>query len=152
MSLTSVPEVRLYKPMVYPWAFDYFITHEKVHWLPEEVTMGEDSKDYNDKLSVAERNLVTQIFRFFVTADQEVGNNYHERYLKIFHPTEIRMMLGSFANRESIHMWAYAYLIDTVGLPETEYSAFTQYKEMKDKYDYFQGFSYRLESFLKSPF
>ena len=38
-------------------------------------------------------------------------------------------------------MWAYSHLIDTVGLPETEYAAFTQYKEMKDKYDYYQNFS-----------
>jgi ribonucleoside-diphosphate reductase beta chain len=32
-------------------------------------------------------------------------------------------------------------LLDTVGMPELEYSAFLKYKEMKDKYDYMQNFS-----------
>ena len=30
--------------------------------------------------------------------------------------------------------------LDTIGMPETEYSAFMKYKEMKDKYDYMQNF------------
>ena len=32
-------------------------------------------------------------------------------------------------------------LLDTVGMPEVEYSAFLKYQEMKDKYDYMQNFS-----------
>ena len=28
-----------------------------------------------------------------------------------------------------------------MGMPEVEYSAFLRYKEMKDKYDYMQGFN-----------
>jgi ribonucleoside-diphosphate reductase beta chain len=35
---------------------------------------------------------------------------------------------------------AYSHLLDTVGMPETEYTAFMKYKEMKDKYDYMQSF------------
>ena len=27
-------------------------------------------------------------------------------------------------------------MLDTIGMPESEYSAFMKYKEMKDKYDY----------------
>jgi ribonucleoside-diphosphate reductase beta chain len=141
MSLTDGSIIRPYKPFQYPWAFDYFNTHEKLHWIPEEVTMGEDVKDFHDKLTPNERNLITQIFRFFVTADQEVGDNYHTRYMSVFKPVEIKMMLGSNANRESIHMWAYEHLITTIGLPETEFAAFLEYKEMKDKFDYYQKFS-----------
>src|SRR3546814_7196396 len=33
-----------------------------------------------------------------------------------------------------------SYLLDTIGMPEAEYSAFLRYKEMKDKYDYMQEF------------
>jgi len=42
---------------------------------------------------------------------------------------------------ESVHIAAYSHLLDTIGMPETEYSAFLKYKEMKDKYDYMQGFN-----------
>lgn len=41
---------------------------------------------------------------------------------------------------ETVHIAAYSHLLDTVGMPEVEYSAFLKYKEMKDKYDYMQQF------------
>jgi ribonucleoside-diphosphate reductase beta chain len=50
------------------------------------------------------------------------------------------MMLAAFSNTETIHIAAYSYLLDTIGMPEEVYSAFLQYKEMKDKYDYMQQF------------
>jgi ribonucleoside-diphosphate reductase beta chain len=50
-------------------------------------------------------------------------------------------MLSAFSNIETIHIAAYSHLLDTVGMPELEYSAFMKYKEMKDKYDYMQSFS-----------
>jgi ribonucleoside-diphosphate reductase beta chain len=58
----------------------------------------------------------------------------------VFQPTEIQMMLAAFSNMETIHIAAYSYLLDTVGMPEVEYSAFLRYKQMKDKYDYMQQF------------
>ena len=33
---------------------------------------------------------------------------------------------------EAVHIAAYSHLLDTIGMPETEYSAFMKYKEMKD--------------------
>jgi ribonucleoside-diphosphate reductase beta chain len=46
------------------------------------------------------------------------------------------MMMGSFANMESIHQHAYSLLLDTVGMPEIEYKAFAEYEEMSDKHEY----------------
>jgi ribonucleoside-diphosphate reductase beta chain len=51
------------------------------------------------------------------------------------------MMLAAFSNMETVHIAAYSHLLDTIGMPEAEYSAFFRYKEMKDKYDYLQSFS-----------
>ena len=42
---------------------------------------------------------------------------------------------------ETVHVAAYSHLLDTIGMPETEYSVFLTVKEMKDKYDYMQGFN-----------
>ena len=55
-------------------------------------------------------------------------------------PTEVQMMLSAFSNMETVHIAAYSHLLDTIGMPETEYLAFMKYKEMKDKYDYMQEF------------
>ena len=129
-----------YKPFDYPWAFEAWQTQQRLHWLPEEVPLADDVRDWGQKLSESERNLLTQIFRFFTQADVEVNNCYMKHYSQVFEPTEVQMMLAAFSNTETIHIAAYSHLLDTIGMPEIEYSAFLHYKEMKDKYDYMQQF------------
>src|SRR5581483_3712624 len=81
------------------------------------------------------------IFRFFTQADVEVNNCYMRHYSRVFKPTEVQMMLAAFSAMETVHVAAYSHPLDTIGMPETEYSAFLTVKEMKDKYDYMQGFN-----------
>ncbi|MEZ5757796.1 MAG: ribonucleotide-diphosphate reductase subunit beta [Emcibacteraceae bacterium] len=127
-----------YKPFQYPWAYDAWLTQQRVHWLPEEVPMADDIKDWNMKISDSERNLLMQIFRFFTQADVEVNNCYMQKYGRVFKPTEVQMMLAAFSNMETVHVAAYSHLLDTLGIPEVEYEAFLKYEQMKDKYDYMQ--------------
>lgn len=133
---------RSYKPFRYPWAHDFWKRQQQIHWMPEEVPLGEDVKDWEgDALTDSERNLLTQIFRFFTQSDVEVNDNYMERYSLVFKPTEIKMMLAAFSNIETIHIAAYALLLETIGMPESEFTAFLQYKEMADKHEYMQQFT-----------
>jgi ribonucleoside-diphosphate reductase beta chain len=134
-------ERHVYKPFLYPWCYEAWLTQQRIHWIPEEVPLAEDVRDWKNKLTPAEKNLLTQIFRFFTQADVEVNNCYMKHYSRVFGPVEVQMMLGAFANIETIHIAAYSYLLDTIGMPEIEYQAFMKYKEMKDKYDYMQGAS-----------
>lgn len=129
-----------YKPFRYPWAHEFWKKQQQVHWMPEEIPLGEDLKDWAVKLNDKERNLLTQIFRFFTQADIEVADNYMERYGRVFKPTEVKMMLSSFANMETIHIAAYALLLETIGMPESEFGAFMEYQEMRDKHDFMQKF------------
>ena len=138
MSLLDANPV--YKPFRYPWAYDAWLTQQQVHWLPEEVPLADDVKDWHNNLSAGERHTLTQIFRFFTQADIEVNNCYMKHYSRVFQPTEVQMMLAAFSNIETVHISAYSHLLDTIGMPETEYQAFLRYKEMKDKYDYMQKF------------
>lgn len=130
----------VFRPFEYPQYFEYFRQQNQAHWLPAEVPMESDISDYRYRLSPEEKNLVTQILRFFTQSDIEVNNNYNTRLIPLFPKPEIKMMLSSFAAMESVHVWAYSYLNDSLGLPEEEYSAFLEYKSMRDKYDYFQRF------------
>ncbi len=61
-------------------------------------------------------------------------------YGRVFKPTEIKMMLTAFSNMETVHIAAYSHLLDTIGMPESEYGAFLEYAEMKEKHDYMQNF------------
>ncbi len=131
---------RGYKPFRYPWAFEYWKRQQQIHWMPEEIPLGEDCKDWANKLTGEERNLLTQIFRFFTQSDIEVNDNYMERYARVFRPTEVKMMLSAFSNMETIHIAAYALLLETIGMPEAEFAAFLDYKAMADKHSYMHSF------------
>jgi ribonucleoside-diphosphate reductase beta chain len=63
-----------------------------------------------------------------------------ERYARVFKPTEIKMMLSAFSNIETVHIAAYALLLETIGMPETEFAAFLDYQAMRDKHDYMGKF------------
>ncbi len=130
-----------YKPFAYPWAFEAWQLQQRLHWLPDEVPLADDVKDWQRALTDGERNLLTHIFRFFTQADVEVNNCYMKHYAQVFEPTEVQMMLSAFSNTETIHIAAYSHLLDTIGIPEVEYLAFLHYQAMRDKYDYMQQFS-----------
>ena len=122
---------------MYPWAVDFAVSHEKVHWGEWEAKLADDVTQWKSKkLSDVERNHITQILRLFTQSDVAVGTNYLEAYIPKFKNNEIRAMLTSFANREFIHQRAYALLNDTLGFPEEEFSAFTEIQQMQDKLDF----------------
>ena len=50
----------VYKPFRYPWCYDAWLTQQRIHWLPEEVPLGDDVRDWQKNLSIPEKNLLTQ--------------------------------------------------------------------------------------------
>ena len=76
----SLLEERLvYKPFKYPWAYEAWLKQQRIHWLPEEVPLAEDVKDWEKNLTAPEKNLLTQIFRFFVLK----WFQFHRKHLEI---------------------------------------------------------------------
>ena len=135
--MSVLQESVTYKPFRYPWAVEFAVNSEKAHWGEWEAKLQDDVTQWQgNKLSAHEKNHITQILRLFTQSDVQVGTNYLEYYIPKFKNNEIRAMLTSFANREFVHQRSYALLNDTLGLPESEYSVFLDYKEMKDKIDF----------------
>jgi ribonucleoside-diphosphate reductase beta chain len=130
-----------FKPFNYPWAYEYWLKHEQAHWLHTEVPMIEDVKDWKNKLTEDEKKFLTHIFRFFTQGDIDVAGGYVKNYLPYFPQPEIRMMLAGFAGREALHIAAYSHLIESLGMPETTYSEFNAYAEMREKHDYIMTLS-----------
>ena len=134
---TSLTDDRSYfKPFNYPWAYDAWLAHEQSHWLHTEVPMAEDVKQWKKTLTNEEKQFLTNIFRFFTQGDIDVAGGYVNNYLPYFPQPEIRMMLMGFAAREALHIAAYSHLIETLGMPESTYSDFLEYVEMREKHDY----------------
>ena len=125
-----------YKPFEYEWAFEAYDMQQKMHWLPSEVPLHEDVRDWNSKLTKQEKNLINQILKFFTQGDVDIAQAYLDNYIPKFKPPEIRMMLSAIATSEANHAHSYSLLNDTIGLPESDYKAFQEYKEMSDKHNY----------------
>ena len=140
-TLKLTDERTFFKPFNYPWAYNAWLKHEQMHWLPQEVPMLEDVKDWKKKLTPEEKTFLTNILRFFTQGDIDVAGGYVKNYLPHFPQPEIRMMLMGFAAREALHIAAYSHLIETLGMPESIYNEFLQYQAMKDKHEYFEEFS-----------
>lgn len=134
---TSLSDERQYfKPFNYPWMYDAWLKHEQAHWLHTEVPMAEDVHQWKKKLTAEEKSFLTNIFRFFTQGDIDVAGGYVNNYLPHFPQPETRMMLMGFAAREALHIAAYSHLIETLGMPESTYSDFLEYVEMREKHDY----------------
>ena len=57
----------------------------------------------------SEKNLLTQIFRFFTQADVEVSNCYFSHYMNVFKPTEVLMMMSAFAQWKRSHCSIFTF-------------------------------------------
>lgn len=138
--MSLLTERAYYKPFSYPWAFEAYKTQQQMHWLPQEVPVADDLKDFREKLDSDSRQLLTQIFRFFTQADTDVCCGYAKHYLPTFQPPEVRMMLAAFANMEAVHQEAYSLLLETLGFSDEEYQMFMTIKSMADKHEYLSNF------------
>ncbi|MDB5595870.1 MAG: ribonucleotide-diphosphate reductase subunit beta [Hyphomicrobiales bacterium] len=119
----------------YPWACEFWKRQQQTHWMGEEVPLGANLKDWaSDRVTEPDRNLLTQIFRFFTQSDVEVGDNYLKRYVPIFQPLELQMMMAAFSNMETVHIDAYALVLKTLGMPKED--AFTMQALVADRPGY----------------
>jgi ribonucleoside-diphosphate reductase beta chain len=49
---------------------------QKMHWLPSEVPLHEDIRDWNERLTAEEKNLINQILKFFTQGDVDIAQAY----------------------------------------------------------------------------
>lgn len=131
-----------YKPFAYPDYVNKAIEHDKAHWGEWEADLSEDVRQWKmGEIDASEKNHITSILRLFTQSDVVVGGSYVDVFLPRLKNNEVRMMLLSFAQRESIHQRAYALLNDTLGLNEEEYRAFLEYEALSEKVEFMQNFN-----------
>ena len=129
-----------YKPFRYEWAYEVFLVQNRVHWLPDEVPLADDVKDWKTKLTSVEQHLIRQTFRLFTQSDTNINESYGYNYLKRFVASELLSANSAIGNIEAIHRAAYSHLLDTLGLPEEEYVKFYDFPAMLEKHNYMISF------------
>jgi ribonucleoside-diphosphate reductase beta chain len=100
------------RPMRYPHFFDRYRDAIKNTWTVEEVDLHSDLTDL-DKLSAAERHLVSRLVAFFATGDTIVANNLVLNLYQHVNSPEGRLYLSRQLFEEAVHVQFYLNLLDT---------------------------------------
>ena len=108
-----------YKPFEYPIYYtEGWLKQAMAFWLHTEISMQGDLKDWNEKLSKSEKNLVGNILLGFAQTECAVSDYWTGMVTKWFPKHEIKQMAMIFGSQETIHATAYSYLNETLGLED----------------------------------
>ena len=110
-----------YKPFEYPEYYtEGWLKQAQAFWLHTEIPMSGDVKDWNERLTKEEKNLVGNILLGFAQTECAVSDYWTTMVTKWFPKHEIRQMAMMFGSQETIHATAYSYLNETLGLEDFE--------------------------------
>ena len=110
-----------YKPFEYPEYYnDGWLKQAQAFWLHTEIPMSGDVKDWNEKLTKQEKNLVGNILLGFAQTECAVSDYWTQKVVSWFPKHEIQQMAMMFGSQETIHAVAYSYLNETLGLENFE--------------------------------
>jgi ribonucleoside-diphosphate reductase beta chain len=99
--------------MRYPQFFDQFrLAYEKNNWTVQEISFSTDKMDLREKLTAAEKHVVSRLVAFFATGDNIVGNNIVLSLYKHVNAPEARLYYGRQIFEESLHVDFYLTLVD----------------------------------------
>jgi len=123
-------------PFKYKWAWDKYLAGCANHWMPQEVNMQRDIELWKNPngLTDDERLIVKRNLGFFVTADSLAANNIVLGTYRHITAPECRQYLLRQAFEEAIHTHAYQYIVESLGLDESEiFNAYHEVKSIRDK-------------------
>ncbi|MDU3350067.1 MAG: ribonucleotide-diphosphate reductase subunit beta, partial [Clostridium sp.] len=115
--------------MKYTWVSDWYRQAMNNFWIPEEINLAQDLKDYN-KLTNDERTAYDKILSFLIfldsiqTANLSNINNY-------ITASEVNLCLTIQAFQEAVHSQSYSYMLDTICSPEKRNEILYQWKDDK---------------------
>jgi len=129
-----------YKPFEYPEYYnDGWLKQAQAFWLHTEIPMSGDVKDWNEKLTPEEKNLVGNILLGFAQTECAVSDYWTQNVVGWFPKHEIQQMAMMFGSQETIHAVAYSYLNETLGLENFE--AFLHEPATAERFDNLVSYS-----------
>ncbi|MCI6552826.1 MAG: ribonucleotide-diphosphate reductase subunit beta [Lachnospiraceae bacterium] len=113
--------------MKYTWVSDWYRQAMNNFWVPEEINLGVDVKDYR-KLPEAERRAYDKILSFLIFLDSIQTANL-PNISEYITANEVNLCLSIQAFQEAVHSQSYSYMLDTICEPQERSSVLYQWKE-----------------------
>ena len=123
-------------PFKYKWAWQKYLDSCANHWMPQEINMNRDIALWKDPkgLTEDERRIIKRNLGFFVTADSLAANNIVLGTYRHITAPECRQYLLRQAFEEAIHTHAYQYIVESLGLEESEiFNAYNEVSSIRAK-------------------
>ena len=90
-----------------------FKQQEACFWTAEEIDLGQDVYDWDNKLNADEQHFVKHVLAFFAASDGIVNENLAMNFVNEVQYTEAKFFYGFQIMMENIHSETYSLLIDT---------------------------------------
>ncbi len=115
--------------MKYKWVSDWYRQAMNNFWIPEEINLSQDTKDYK-KLLGHEKEAYDKILSFLIFLDsiQTANLSNISNYITA---SEVNLCLTIQAFQEALHSQSYSYMLDSICSPEKRNEILYQWKEDK---------------------
>jgi ribonucleoside-diphosphate reductase beta chain len=134
--INAKTDVNQLVPFKYKWAWEKYLATCANHWMPQEINMTRDIALWKDPngLTEDERRIIKRNLGFFVTADSLAANNITLGTYRHITAPECRQFLLRQAFEEAIHTHAYQYIVESLGLDESEiFNAYNEIASIREK-------------------
>lgn len=123
----NTTNLREWNRIKYDWATNMYRTMLNNFWIPEEIALNEDVKQF-PYLTKGERNAFDKIISFLNFLDSIQSENLPNLSRYITAP-EVSSLLNIQAFQEEIHAQSYSYILDTVTNPITRDKIYDMWRE-----------------------
>ncbi|ODQ81690.1 hypothetical protein BABINDRAFT_159947 [Babjeviella inositovora NRRL Y-12698] len=100
-------------PIKYHEIWQMYKKAEASFWTAEEIDLGKDTHDWNNRLNDNEKYFISRILAFFAASDGIVNENLVEHFSAEVQIPEAKCFYGFQIMMENIHSETYSLLIDT---------------------------------------
>ena len=104
----------------YKWVSDWYRQAMNNFWIPEEINLAQDVKDYT-RLDSRERTAYDKILSFLVFLDSLQSNNL-PNISEYITANEVNLCLHIQAFQECVHSQSYSYMLDSICSPEKRHA------------------------------
>lgn len=112
--------------MKYSWVSNWYRQAMNNFWVPEEINLGQDIKDY-PHLPKAERRAYDKILSFLVFLDSIQTANLPNVSAYIT-ANEVNLCISIQIFQEAVHSQSYSYMLDTICQPQERNDVLYQWK------------------------
>lgn len=112
--------------MKYAWVSSWYRQAMNNFWVPEEINLGQDIKDY-PRLLPAERRAYDKILSFLVFLDSIQTANLPNVSAYVT-ANEVNLCLSIQIFQEALHSQSYSYMLDTICQPQERNDVLYQWK------------------------